>query len=61
MLDINVNGCLWCGILWRDHGQRYDKLHPSGAHGYKAPSNELRKARLLLKISFRQATQRRDK
>lgn len=57
----NINGCLWCGELERTHCQRYDDMHPPGARGYTAPSNALRKARLLLNISIRQATRRRDK
>lgn len=63
--DINVNGCLWCGVLWRDHGQRYDNLHPPGVHLYTEPTNEIRKARLLLNIFNRRYPQlsamRRDK
>lgn len=52
---MNINGCLWCGHLERGHGQRFDGLHPRGAEGYKAPSTALRKWRLMLNISIRQA------
>lgn len=51
---INVNGCVFCGVLDRDHGRRYDGLHPCGTSTYQAPSNALRKTRLLLNISLRQ-------
>lgn len=47
---INVNGCAHCGILEREHGQRYDGLHPPNNHGYQAPSDLMRKARLMLNI-----------
>lgn len=47
---INVNGCVFCGELEREHCQRYDGLHPRGRNGYTPPTNDLRLARLLLNI-----------
>lgn len=39
------NGCAWCGDEYRSHGMRY--IEPIGSHQWIAPSNELRKARVL--------------
>lgn len=50
---VNPNGCAHCGLLQRSHGQRYDGLHPSGDHGYKEPTNELRLQRMRERREWR--------
>jgi hypothetical protein len=39
----HVNDCVFCGVLERDHDQRYDRLHLRGVTMYIAPTNELKK------------------
>lgn len=44
---VHVNGCALCGVLPREHFQRYDGLHPRDNQGYHPPSDALRKQRLI--------------
>jgi hypothetical protein len=36
--------CRWCGIVYKDHGQRYVKS--KGLHGWEAPTKEQIHARI---------------
>lgn len=39
------NGCLWCGILERDHASRFAPV--IGQHTYTPPTNSQRFIRML--------------
>ncbi|NUT31504.1 MAG: hypothetical protein HOV79_00365 [Hamadaea sp.] len=45
-MSVEVNGCAWCGELERGHARRWH-AEIRAFHTYQAPSDELRKHRLI--------------